>query len=90
MRFFSKNIDTIYLNKRKNYKKQIYFIELKKDKPNTDKPYFEQFDLNGKFIIKKDNSFSPKNESDYVYVKFKLKRTNRKGSLLKGAPEGNM
>ena len=71
LNFFSKNIDTIY------YKKNIYLVELITDEPNYNNPYFEQFDLNGKFIVKRDNSFSPKNESDYVNVKFSLKKTNQ-------------
>ncbi len=71
LNFFSKNIDTIY------YKNNLYLVDLITDKPNSNRPYFEQFDLNGKFIIKKTNSFSPKNESDYVNVKFSLKKKNQ-------------
>ena len=71
LNFFSKNIDTIY------YKKNLYLVELITDETSSNNPYFEQFDLNGKFIVKRDNSFSPKNESDYVNVKFSLKKTNQ-------------
>jgi len=68
LNFYSKNIDTIY------YKNNMYLVELIADKKKSNRPYFEQFDLNGKFIIEKNNSFSPKNESEYVNVKFSLKK----------------
>ena len=55
----------------------MYFVKLITDEPNSNRPYFEQFDLNGKFIVNKDNSFSPKNESEYVNVKFSLQKNNR-------------
>ncbi len=71
LNFYSKNIDTIY------YKNNMYLVELIADKKKSNRPYFEQFDLNGKFIIEKNNSFSPKNESEYVNVKFSLKKTNQ-------------
>tara|TARA_B100001057_G_scaffold500472_1_gene615729 strand:+ start:24811 stop:26058 length:1248 start_codon:yes stop_codon:yes gene_type:complete len=71
LNFYSKNIDTIY------FKNKLYFVELITDEPNSNRPYFEQFDLNGKFIVKRDNSFSSKNESEYVNVKFSLKNNNQ-------------
>ncbi len=72
LRFFSKNIDTIYIKTNNVYNKPVYLVNLKKDQKRTNKPYFEKHDLNGKLIIQKDNSYSPKNESEYVIVKFNL------------------
>ena len=72
LRFFSKNIDTIYTKKNKNYNNFFHIVELKKDIKQSNKPYFENYDLNGKLIVQKDNSYSPANEAEYVIVKFNL------------------
>lgn len=75
LRFFSKNIDTIYTKIDNSYDNPTYLINLKKDYIRSNKPYFEKHDLNGKLIIQKDNSYSPENESEYVIVKFNLEQS---------------
>ena len=52
----------------------VYLVELKQDERKESKSYFEKYDLNGKRIISKDNSYSPENESEYTLVKFNLAR----------------
>ena len=47
-------------------------MNLKEDYKRSNKPYFEKYDLNGKLIIQKENSYSPENESEYVIVQFNL------------------
>lgn len=72
LRFFSKNIDTIYTKRNKLNNNLIYIVNLKEDYKRSNKPYFEKYDLNGKLIIQKENSYSPENESEYVIVQFNL------------------
>ena len=74
LRFFSKNIDTIYITKKSTHNAPIYSVRLKQDQNRSHKPYFEKYDLNGKLIIQKDNCYSPENESEYVMVKFNLEQ----------------
>jgi len=76
LRFFSQNIDTIYKKKIKDYENSLYLVELKQDKSKQHKQYFEKYDLNGKRLIQKDNSYSPENECEYVLVKFQISNKN--------------
>jgi len=94
LRFFSKNIDTIYTTRKNIYHNPIYVVNLKQDHNRSNKPYFEKYDLNGKLIIQKDNSYSPENESEYVVVKFSLSQnglnTDEKIYLFGGLSNWNV
>ena len=75
LRFFSKNIDTIYTKKNNYNNSHTFFVKLKKEKKKTNNTYVEKYDLNGKLLIQKDNSNFSESESEYVLVKFSLEKT---------------
>jgi hypothetical protein len=54
------------------YKKPYYYVELYDDNPNTDKSYFFNYDINGKYKIDYQESNNDETDADYVFVKFSL------------------
>jgi hypothetical protein len=50
-----------------------FHFHLNTDEDRSFQPYETKKDLNGRFLIDKDNSDHPETEADYVYVHFSLK-----------------
>ena len=57
LRFYSKNIDTIYTKKNNYYNSNVFCVQLIEEKNKTNNPYVEKYDLNGKLLIQKISKF---------------------------------
>jgi len=71
LRYQSINVDRIQIT---NQKTHLYVAE---EEPRSYKRYYNQPDINGKRLIKRDDSRNQNREADYIYTHFNLKRASQ-------------